>query len=186
MSRSPCVALLKGVNVGRGRRVPMADFKAVLEGLGCTAVRTLLNSGNAVFHSPARPTALQAEDIRAALQDRLGLQVPTLLKSAEVWAAIVAGIPWTVPEAEQSRLLIAVGPDAASLAALAPLQQLLQGDDRFALGPQAAYLHCPGGLLDSPAAAALLGPLGRHITTRNLATARKLAALLQDLPAGTA
>ncbi len=48
------VALLRGVNVGKAKRVPMADLRAVLAGLDCTDVATLLNSGNAVFRSKAR------------------------------------------------------------------------------------------------------------------------------------
>ena len=45
------VALLRGDNVGRGKRVAMADLRAVVEGLGYRDVRTLLNSGNVVFTS---------------------------------------------------------------------------------------------------------------------------------------
>ena len=42
------VALLRAVNVG-GTKLPMADLRALLEGLGLTNVRTYLQSGNAVF-----------------------------------------------------------------------------------------------------------------------------------------
>ena len=44
--RPTWIALLRGVNVGRAKRVAMADLRSLLEGLGCTEVRTLLNSGN--------------------------------------------------------------------------------------------------------------------------------------------
>jgi hypothetical protein len=39
----------------------------------------------------------------------------------------------------------------------------------------AAYLHCAAGLLESKAAAQLLGKGGRDLTTRNWATVLKLA-----------
>jgi hypothetical protein len=42
------VALLRGVNVGRANRVTMAQLRELLESLGYSGVRTLLNSGNAV------------------------------------------------------------------------------------------------------------------------------------------
>ena len=45
------VALLRGVNVGKSKRVPMAEFRMLLSGLGYTDVVTLLNSGNAVFRA---------------------------------------------------------------------------------------------------------------------------------------
>lgn len=44
------VALLRGVNVGNGNRLPVADFKVLLESLGYEDVHTLLNSGK-----PAAP-----------------------------------------------------------------------------------------------------------------------------------
>ena len=43
------IALLRGINVGKAKRVPMADLRALMQGLGHANVRTLLNSGNAVF-----------------------------------------------------------------------------------------------------------------------------------------
>jgi len=45
------VALLRGVNVGKAKRVPMAEFRALLTELGYTNVATMLNSGNAVFRA---------------------------------------------------------------------------------------------------------------------------------------
>ena len=45
------VALLRGVNVGKGNRLPMVELKALLQRLDYTDVSTLLNSGNAVFTS---------------------------------------------------------------------------------------------------------------------------------------
>ena len=46
------VALLRGINVGKNNRVPMATLRDLLAGLGYTDVRTHLNSGNAVFSVP--------------------------------------------------------------------------------------------------------------------------------------
>ena len=42
------IALIRGINVGRAKRVAMADLRALVEGLGYRDVRTLLNSGNVV------------------------------------------------------------------------------------------------------------------------------------------
>ena len=50
--------------------------------------------------------------------------------------------------------------------------------ERLHIGGHAAYLHCAGGILESKAGSALLGKLGREVTTRNWATVLKLKALL--------
>ena len=53
--RMSYVALLRAVNVG-GTKLPMADLRALLEGLGLTNVRTYLQSGNALFDAGPEPT----------------------------------------------------------------------------------------------------------------------------------
>lgn len=174
------VVLLRGVNVGKGKRVPMAEFKALLEKLGCTRVKTLLNSGNAAFSSTGRSTARHAAAISAALRDRLGVDVLVIVKSAADLAAIVDGVPVRPPETEHSRFLVAFGPDAASLGSLEPLKGLVRPPETFVLTPRAAYLHCAAGILTSKAGEALLGKTGRGVTTRNLATVLKLHALAGD------
>lgn len=47
------IGLIRGINVGRAKRVAMADLRALVTDLGFTHVRTLLNSGNVVFSTPA-------------------------------------------------------------------------------------------------------------------------------------
>ena len=166
------VALWRGINVGKAKRLAMADLKALLEGLGATEVRTLLNSGNAVFDSPRK---LGADRIRAAVRESLGVDAAVIVKTSAEWAAIAA--PHGIAEADDpSRLLVAVTADAASLKAAASLA--VQGEERFVVTRHAAYLWCAHGILQSKAGVALLKQLGDSGTTRNWATVQKLQALL--------
>ena len=48
---STCIALIRGINVGKNKRLAMADLREMMADLGHTNVRTLLNSGNVVFQS---------------------------------------------------------------------------------------------------------------------------------------
>ena len=169
-------ALLRGVNVGRGPRVSMAAFQALLTGLGFSEVKTLLNSGNAVFSTPRTEPAVLAGRIGAALLKELGTAVPVIVVTGEALSMAADGNPFE--SADPSRLLVAFAQDRAVLRHLEPsLRAALRSPDEFALGPAAAYLHCPGGIARSKAAEALLGRLGLGVTTRNLATTRKLARL---------
>ncbi len=43
------VALLRGINVGTGRKVGMSDLRSLFGALGHTDVRTYIQSGNVVF-----------------------------------------------------------------------------------------------------------------------------------------
>jgi uncharacterized protein (DUF1697 family) len=171
------VVLLRGVNVGTGNRVPMAEFRALLTKLGYTDVATLLNSGNAVFSSSRTSTAAHAKAIGNALADSLGVRVPTIVKSAAELTAIVAANPLEVPAAEHPRLLVAFAQEADAIRALESLAALAEPPEQFVVGVHAAYLHCPNGISNSDSAATLLGKSGRAITTRNMATVLKLHAL---------
>lgn len=90
------VALLRGVNIGKAKRVPMAEFRKLLVALGHTDVATLLDSGNAVFRSKSGAPARIASDIAAAISARLKVEVPVIVKSAKEFAAIASLV--TPPE----------------------------------------------------------------------------------------
>lgn len=174
------VALLRGVNVGKGNRVPMADLRALLVDLGFDDVATLLNSGNAVFTGPTTSAARHAAAIAAGLTTRLGVSVPVIVKSAADLEAIVAGSPLAAPPADPSRVLVAFTQDTKALDGLAPVASMVTPPERFVVGAHAAYLHCPNGILQSKAGEALLGKAGRAATTRNWATTLKLLALVRE------
>ena len=172
------VALLRGINVGKAKRVPMAELRAMLTALGYRGVQTLLNSGNAVFESGGRSAATHASRIRAAIAKGLGIDVPVIVKSSADIAAIQEENTLAAIATEPSRLLVAFAANAADLNALVKLALLISPPERFLLGKHAAYFWCPEGILKSRAADALLGKAGRSATTRNWATVEKISALL--------
>jgi len=173
------VALLRGVNVGKAKRVAMADLRALLESLGYGDVRTLLNSGNAVFDGPAEPPAKHAQRIRTAVASELGVDVLVIVKSAREIAAVVAGNKLVALASDPSRLLVAVTHDSTTLATFKSLAQTEWGADEVHVGKHAVYVWCANGILDSKAAVALLKGLARSGTTRNWSTVEKLHGLLQ-------
>jgi len=172
------IVLLRGVNVGGHHRVPMADLRELLGSLGMAAVRTLLNSGNAVGRVPACAWDRFARTIRSALVDTLQVDVPVVVVPADSFEAIVAGNPIASLSLDASRLLVAFTQDPAALQPLQAITPLLIGDEQFVVGTHAAYLYCAQGIQGSKAANALLGRMGQSVTTRNWATVCKLHALL--------
>ena len=49
---------LRGINVGTKNSLPMAELRAMLTKLGCTEVKTYVQSGNAVFATKLAERAL--------------------------------------------------------------------------------------------------------------------------------
>lgn len=174
------VVLLRGVNVGKAKRVPMADFRATLLELGCTKATTLLNSGNAVVEHTRTTSQALATKVATALAARFGFEVPVVVKSGTELRAVIAANELVVPEADHSRLLVAFAQSHEAIASLERLSTLVSPPERFLVREHAAYLHCPHGILESKAAEALLGKTGKAVTTRNWATVLKLHALAQQ------
>ncbi|MBK7116145.1 MAG: DUF1697 domain-containing protein [Proteobacteria bacterium] len=172
------VVLLRGVNVGKGNRIPMATFKSLLQRLGCEDVRTLLNSGNAVVSRPKVSAGTLAGEVGSAIHDTVGLDVQVVVKSSRDFGAIVASNQLLSSSTDPSRLLVSFAQSGPALKALASISSVVRAPDRFHLGAKAAYLYCPRGILVSEAAKALLGKAGRGVTTRNWATVLKIHGLL--------
>ena len=167
-------ALLRGVNVGKAKRVPMAEFQALLDGLGYDRVSTLLNSGNAVFRAAKGPPATHAGNIARALSAKFGFDVRVVVKSLQELQAIVRENSLAGSAPDHARLVTVFAQEAKALEGLAPLAGLLNPSEQFLIGKHAAYLHCPDGILSSRIGEALMGRSGNAVTTRNWATVLKL------------
>lgn len=89
------VALLRAVNVG-GTKLPMADLRTLLEGLGLTNVRTYLQSGNAVFDTadPDEPALALAMAIEMRIMRDIGPRVGVLVLPGEAMADVAAENPF--------------------------------------------------------------------------------------------
>jgi uncharacterized protein (DUF1697 family) len=173
------VALFRGINVGKAKRIAMADLRALLGKLGFTGVQTLLNSGNAVFTAPAEPAGPLADRIRQAVHKKLGVDALVIVKSGKDIADIIKGNAIGRTATDSSRLLVAMTSEPKTLASLKKLAQSDWGDERLHVGKHAAYVWCANGILESKAAVALLGGLGNIGTTRNWATLEKIHALME-------
>ncbi|MER7762329.1 DUF1697 domain-containing protein [Streptomyces sp. NPDC097619] len=175
-------ALLRGINVGGNKKVPMAELRTVLEGLGHQDVRTYLQSGNAVFRSTATDPEALARALERAIEAHFGFPVPCLVLDADRLAAVAADCPYPAAELEGRQLhavFLAEQPDdrltSVDAAAFAP--------ESYAVGDRVLYLYVPDGLGRSKLAEALSRPAlvkGNTATTRNWNTVVKLVELTSE------
>jgi uncharacterized protein (DUF1697 family) len=171
------VALLRGVNVGRAKRIGMADLRELLAGLGYTDVATLLQSGNAVL-TASGPTGSIEKAIERAIADRYGFDVRVLVRTHEQLASAVVANPLPVPAG--SRFLVSFldhDPAPARVRALDPAEF---EPERFAVGSKVLYIWCAHGIADSKLLPALAEQnLGVVATARNWNTVTKLLDLAE-------
>jgi uncharacterized protein (DUF1697 family) len=171
------IALLRGINVGKAKRVPMADLRALMEGLGHANVRTLLNSGNAVFDAKGGTPAAHAKSLRAAILDKLGVDCEVIVKTAAELEAAIAEHPLRRHADDDARLLVMFVQAPSTLAELKALEATDWSPEAFAVGAQAAWLWCADGIIESRVAKAVGKVLKERGTARNWATVGKLQAL---------
>src|SRR5438552_7599119 len=143
------VALIRGINVGRAKRVAMADLRALVEGLGYRDVDTLLNSGNVVFTVPAGMKGTPSSRIEQAIAARLGVSARVTVVTALELAAIVAENPFVDVADDPSRLLVGVLMDPADRARLKPLTGQKWAPERVGLGRRVVYMWCADSFMAS-------------------------------------
>ena len=181
MTSKRYIALLRGINVGRAKRVAMADLRQLVAGLGFSDVRSVLNGGNLVFGGRAPDPAAAAVAIGEAMVLKLGVAARVLVLDSDELAAIIDDNPLVEHATDHSRLLAFILSSPHAHPEAREALETLCGQDwhpgAAALGGRAAYVWCPDGILDSAAAAALGKQLGDTTTSRNWATLLKLHAL---------
>lgn len=156
----------------------MADLRTLLAKLGYAEVKTLLNSGNAVFSGASAPASKHAARIREAVAKKLGVDALVIVKSAKDVEGIIEGNELSKIATDHSRLLVALTNETKALVALKAMGSAKWGEERMHVGKHAAYVWCANGILESKAAVALLRSLNETGTTRNWATLNKIQALM--------
>lgn len=178
------IALLRGVNVGGRRRVPMAPLRAALADAGFTAVRTYVQSGNVVLddRGDVAPADV-ARRIARVIDERFDVATAVEVRTREQLAAIVADNPFPEAVATPTALHVAFLSAPVEPAALADVDAAAYAPERFALRGRALYLHLPDGIGRSPLAQALSERrLGVRATVRNWRTVAALLALADAEP----
>ncbi len=171
------IALLRGINVGRAKRIAMADLRTLVEDLGYQDVRTVLNSGNVVFTVPGKMRGSSAARIERAIETRLGVSSRVTVLTAAELATAIADNPLEDVADDPSRLLVTVLTNPTDRARLKPFARADWTPEALAIGVRVAYLWCPDGFLKSGVAEAVSRALGDAATSRNWATMTKLHAL---------
>jgi len=169
-----CIALFRGINVGGKNVLPMWELVAVLEGLGCSNVRTYIQSGNAVFEHPEKAAARLAAAIAEAIEQRFGFEPHVQVLAREDLDQAIAANPFPEAAADPGRLhlgflaAVPTHPDLDALGALAA------ADERYRLIGRVFYLHAPHGVGNSRLASRAEKLLGVPMTDRNWNTVSKL------------
>ena len=165
------VALLRAVNVG-GRKVPMAELRAVVESLGFEDVRTYIQSGNVIFSAPRAPASATLE---RAIADRFGLSVDVVVRSAVDLRRALEHNPF--PDADRSRLYVGFMAKKPAASVVSAIDGAAFLPEQFAVVGRELYLSLPDGIGRTKLPDHILRRIKVPTTIRNWNTVTKLAEL---------
>ena len=172
------IVLLRGVNVGGRRRLPMAALRELLAEVGFENARTYIQSGNIVLDSPNGDRDSVARSVQDAIEGRFGFAPHTFVLDVDAFDAAIAANPF--PEGEQDPkavpFLFLADPDPA--ADLDGLQELATQGEEFVLTEGVLYLHTPQGFGRSRLVERLHRFIGAETTARNYRSVRAIRALV--------
>jgi uncharacterized protein (DUF1697 family) len=173
------IALIRGINVGGHKKVAMADLRALLEQLGFTDVKSLLQSGNLVFRSDRRNAAEMERLFETEAVKGLALEADFFVRSAKEWKTVVAENPFPKEaERDPGHLVVMCLKNAPDKADVKGLQAAITGPEIVRAKGRHLYISFPNGIGTSRLTNALIEKkLRTRGTARNWNTVLKLDAL---------
>lgn len=172
------VALLRGINVGGNRKVPMSDLKATFERAGMSDVTTYINSGNVIFTTRATDVARISSVIEKAIESEYGFPVMVLLRDADEMRTLARELGDRANDASTKCDVLLLAPEIDSPDVLDQL--VIKADiDQVRYVPGAVLWHVDRHLVTRSGLVRVVGTdLYARITVRNCNTIRKLAEMM--------
>ncbi|MFG2121243.1 DUF1697 domain-containing protein [Streptomyces sp. NPDC048710] len=173
-------ALLRGINVGGSKKLPMADLRTLMTGLGHDGVRTHLQSGQAVFTTDRGDEESLAAELARAIEERFGFPVDVIVRDHTYVRAVAEACPFPAAELEAKQLHVTYFSAPVTAERFAEIDPAAHLPEEFRLGDRCLYLYAPDGLGRSKLAEALSRPRitkGVIATSRNWNTVLKLVEL---------
>ncbi len=99
------IALLRGINVGGHKKVPMAELKRFAEDLGFQNPQTYIQSGNLVFKHKADQGKIEIT-LEKAIAQHFGFAVDIIVRSATEWDKICAKFPFATAAKTRAHLVM--------------------------------------------------------------------------------
>ncbi len=173
------VALLRAVNVG-GRKLPMAELRALCAELGWADVATYIQSGNVVFTAKGRPDALERK-LEDAVAERFGFDSPVIVRTAAQWADYPPANPFPkAAEDEPNRLMLLLSKAPPAAGAEDVIQARAVAGERIKRAGDALWFHYPEGAGTSKLTPSLIDrAVGSPATARNYRTVVTLLDMLR-------
>ncbi|MBL7968653.1 MAG: DUF1697 domain-containing protein [Prolixibacteraceae bacterium] len=171
------IAILRGINVGTGRKVSIADLKKLCESFGLSNVLTYIQSGNLVFElMQLEPISELEIRLQKAFSEAFGFEIPVLIRTSEEWAASTAKNPFLKEEnMDIERLHLTCLKELPSPELLEKIKAFQYLPDRYEIIGRDVFIFCAAGYGTSKLVNSFFeSKLKTSATTRNWKTVMQL------------
>jgi uncharacterized protein (DUF1697 family) len=173
------IALLHSVTIGGGRRLVMAEWRAMMAAIGLDNPRTWVATGNALFDAEKATIAQLEHRLEAAFAQSFGRQVDTIVKTAAHWARLVAANPFPgEAERDGTRLAVRLMRKPLEQAVLDQLRPFATQGERLAITHGDLWIHFDQDPTRSRLVNALTTKRLGTGTMRNWNTVRRLGDMI--------
>ncbi|MCB0381982.1 MAG: DUF1697 domain-containing protein [Psychroserpens sp.] len=100
------IALLRGINVGGHKKIPMAQLRQILSTSGFENVRTYIQSGNIILESSKESKEEIEHNIQQSIQSYFGFEVPVIVKTRTELEGIFDTCPFSAEQKESSYFVL--------------------------------------------------------------------------------
>jgi uncharacterized protein (DUF1697 family) len=176
------VALLRGINVGGNRKVPMSELCALATKAGLKDVIHYINSGNIVFEA-GKLKADQVEGLlEKAIEKHFGFHVDVIVRTATQWKKYAAGSPFPAAAKERPNFLhLGLSKERCNKDIAKQLADYAKLGEKIKLVGDAIWVDFVGGAGKSKLTPPLFEKTaGSPVTMRNWNTVLKLQAMLEE------
>jgi uncharacterized protein (DUF1697 family) len=170
------VAFLRAINVG-GHVVKMDQLRQLFEALGFDNVETFIASGNVIFEAKSKDTNALQRKIEKHLQQELGYEVATFLRTLEELEQVARHQPFAESEMKRPGNTLYVGfiADSPAKAASQKVEGLVTEVDYLKVTGRELYWLLRTSFSDSKLSGAILEKaLGVKATIRNINTVQRI------------
>lgn len=176
---STWIALFRGINVGGNNRLPMRDLTAALVDIGCTDVKTYIQSGNVVFRKSSSKAPQLERLIAKAISNGHGFEPRVLLLTVGELESAVNSNPFPAAEVDPKSLHFFFLAEKPKSPGTDQLNEIKTESESFLLNGKTFYLHAPDGTGRSKLATRAEKLLGVAATARNWRTVSAVLDLAQ-------
>jgi uncharacterized protein (DUF1697 family) len=138
------VALMRGINVGSTRKVPMADLRALCLSAGLKRPETYIQSGNLIVDAECAADEL-CRLLEKAITAQFGFAVDVVVRAAADWEQYVAANPFAAPAKWQPEMVhLYLSRDPVEPGAAANLKEKAQSGERISLAGGGLWIDYGG------------------------------------------